>query len=131
MTSWSKCSLPSHRVLGLTSTQKPRGTSSPEISSALTSKLRNHQIFRATKSSTAAVAAAIMPPTATLHVRGAGAGADESGLIQSAFFGSFDDVVDGSCLSKLRSEFVICLESIVGTNAWVIGVLNGKSYMGV
>ena len=32
MTSWSKCSLPSLRVLGLTSTPKPCGTSSPETS---------------------------------------------------------------------------------------------------
>ena len=32
MTSWSKCSLPSLHVLGLTLTPKPRGTSSPETS---------------------------------------------------------------------------------------------------
>ncbi|KAK7851410.1 hypothetical protein CFP56_041887 [Quercus suber] len=60
MTSWSKCSPPSHCVLGLTSTQKPRGISSPEISSTLASKLRNHQIFGASKSFATAAAAAIM-----------------------------------------------------------------------
>nr|POE56165.1 hypothetical protein CFP56_71965 [Quercus suber] len=108
MTSWSKCSLPSHRVLGLTSTQKPRGTSSPEISFALTSKLRNHQIFGATKSSTAAAAATIMLQQQLFMScgAGAGAGAGESGLIQIRFLWVPSTTsLMGPCLSKLRSEF--------------------------
>ncbi|KAK7830445.1 hypothetical protein CFP56_028200 [Quercus suber] len=110
MTSWSKCSLPSHCVLGLTSTQKPRGTSSPEISSALTSKLRNHQIFGATKSSTAAAAAAIMLQQQLFMSRGAGTGVGESGLIQIHFLWVPSTTsLMGPCLSKLRSEFWICL----------------------
>ncbi|KAK7850437.1 hypothetical protein CFP56_000834 [Quercus suber] len=124
MTSWSKCSLPSHRVLGLTSTQKPRGTSSPEISSALTSKLRNHQIFSATKSSTAAAVATIMLQQQLFKSRSVGAGACESGLIQIRFLWVPSTTsLMGPCLSKLRSEFWICLVWMMMMSGLLLGIL--------
>ena len=45
MTSWSKCSLPSLRVLGLTSTPKPYGTSSLETSSTKRHRLTLTTMF--------------------------------------------------------------------------------------
>ncbi|KAK7826121.1 ft-interacting protein 1 [Quercus suber] len=79
-----------------------------EISFALTSKLRNHQIFGATKSSTAAAAATIMLQQQLFMScgAGAGAGAGESGLIQIRFLWVPSTTsLMGPCLSKLRSEF--------------------------
>ncbi|KAM3714335.1 hypothetical protein ACB098_01G326400 [Castanea mollissima] len=66
-------------------------------SSTLASKLRNHQISGATKSSAAAAAAALMLQQQLFMSRGAG----ESGLIQMPLsLGASDDVVDGSSSFK-------------------------------